>query len=261
MIDFIYSIPPFVLRLSINAVILCILLGSALLVKRHITHHNDDHEAVNGVSSIVSVMYAIFIGFVIFSSVNNLQTATEAARTEAHIVSTINYDASFFSASTSMEVRKILQAYLHDVIEQEWPAMQAGQVNNAALQPLYQLKDLILARQPNSLNDVQVHLWTDLIRQTNNLFQEHEDRMHYAKDLSLNSGVWYCLILATIMMLVSSSFFHFVDRRKYFIMIICIGVITGLLLFLQTSINFPYRGYYGVTSTGYQALLTQLDLW
>jgi len=261
MVDFIYSIHPYFLRLAINILILLILLFGNLLVRRYCNRDNIDHDAVNGISAIVSMMYAIFIGFVIFASVNNLATAEDSARTEAHLVSTLNYDASFLPEPAKNEAKEILKTYLNDVITIEWPSLKQGGENRAALEPLKQLKALLLNNKPADSHAVDVNVWTDMMQQTNNLFQEHEDRMHFSKNLSLSKGVWYCLIVATLVMLVSSCFFFFEDRRKYVVMLTCIGIITGLLLFLETSINFPYRGYYGVTSEGFQALLEQQDFW
>ena len=261
MIDFIYSIPPYYLRVLINLTVLLVLLFGNLMVRRYCNRDNVDHDAVNGISAIVSMMYAIFIGFVIFASVNNLATAEDSARTEAHLVSTVNYDASFLPDPVHREAQQILRTYLNNVINIEWPALKLGQEDNSGLEPLKQLKTLLLHNKPADTNAVDVNVWTDMMQQTNNLFQEHEDRMHFSKNLSLSKGVWFCLIAATVVMLASSSFFFFEDRRKYILLIACIGIITGLLLFLETSINFPYRGYYGVTPDGFKALLTQQDFW
>lgn len=261
MEDFIYSMPPFCLRIAINATVLMVLLCGNLLVRRYCARDNIDHDAVNGASAIVSMMYAIFIGFVIFASVNNLATAEDSARTEAHLVSTVNYESTFLSAPVHREVQGILRNYLNDVITVEWPAMKQGKENNAGITSLKQLKTLLLKNKPSDAQTVNAGVWTDMMQQTNNLFQEHEDRMNFSKSLSLSKGLWYCLISATVAMLVSSSFFFFEDRRKYVVMLVSVGVITGLLLFLETSINFPYRGYYGVTPDGFKTLLTQQDFW
>ncbi|MES2204069.1 MAG: hypothetical protein V4496_02500 [Pseudomonadota bacterium] len=261
MVDFIYNMPPYFLRIAINVTVLLVLLCGNLLVRRYCIRDNIDHDAVNGASAIVSMMYAIFIGFVIFASVNNLSTAEDAARTEAHLVSTINYDASFLPKPVNGEVQQALKNYLNDVVNKEWPAMKQGAVDNSGLESLKQLKVLLLNHRPADADAVNVNVWTDVMQQTNNLFQEHEDRIHYSQNLSLSKGVWYCLISATLVLLVSSSFFFFEDRRKYVILLACIGIITGLLLFLETSINFPYRGYYGVSPDGFKTLLTQQDFW
>ncbi len=261
MVDFIYSMHPYLLRATINLTVLFVLLCGNLLVRRYCARDNIDHDAVNGASAIISMMYAIFIGFVIFASVNNLATAEDSARTEAHLVSTVNYDASFLPKPVNGEVQQILKSYLNDVVNKEWPAMKQGKVDNSGLESLKQLKILLLHNKPANADSAAVNVWTDVMQQTNNLFQEHEDRINFSQNLSLSTGVWYCLISATLVMLISSSFFFFKDKRKYVVLLACVGIITGLLLFLETSINFPYRGYYGVSADGFKALLTQLEYW
>lgn len=261
MLDLIYNIPPFCLRIIINTIVLLFLLGGTLLVKRYCARNNDDHDAVNGAAATVSMMYAIFLGFVIFASVNNLGTAEDSARAEQHLISTISYEASLLPKPINGQVQQTLKAYLDDVINKEWPAMKVGQINNAALMPLQRLKEILQNNRPADTEAINVNLWTDLVQKTNDLFQEHEDRMTFAQDLSLSKGVWYCLVAATVVMLMSNLFFFFTDRRKYVVMLFCIGIITGLLLFLETSINFPYRGFYGVGPEGFQAILGQMSIW
>lgn len=261
MIDFIYSMHPYWLRASINTVILIILFSGIIWVRRRIIRDNEDHDAVNGASAVVAMMYAIFLGFVIFSSVNNLGVAADSATTEAHLVSTINYEASFLSKPLELKTREILKQYLTDVINKEWPAMKVGETNVSGLSSLKKLKALLLNNKPTDAESVDINLWTDLVQRTNDLYQEHANRTAFAQDLSLSKGVWYCLVAATVIMLISNMFFYFSKRKAHIILLSCVGVITGLLLFLEVSINFPYRGYYGVTPDGFVAVLQQLNLW
>lgn len=261
VIDFIYSMHPFVLRALINIFIIIMLLGGTLLVLRFCPASEDDSDNVIGLSATVAFIWAIFIGFVIFASVNNLAKASDSAATEARLVSTINYEASFLSKPLALQTNLLLKKYLNNVINQEWPAMTIGKVDTSALAPLFQLKELLLNNKPAADDAVGVNLWTDLIQRTNDLYQEHETRIDFSQNLSLSTGVWYCLIIATFIMLLSNLFYYFKALSTQLILLCCIGVVTGLLVFLEISINFPYRGYYGVTSAGFVEVLQQLNSW
>ena len=259
MINLIYDMPQHILRLIIDVIVIGALLLGAHVVKRYCKINNEDNEAINGATATVSMMYAIFIGFVIFFTLNNFTAAQESSETEARLVSSINYEAAFLPKPLNTQVRQILKNYLEVVINEEWPAMREGVVNTAGAVPLTQLQEVLLNYQPENTDAVKINIWTDIVQNADILFQEHESRMDYAQNLSLDRGVWYCLIAATFVMLVSNLFLSFNSRRTKIVLLICIGAITSLLLFLETSMDYPYRGHYSVNSEVFSAVLKQMN--
>lgn len=262
MLDFFYNLSPSIFRSVLYIIVLLFLFLVNHGVSRYCAKNNNDHDGINGASATVSMMYAVFLGFVIFSSVNNMSTADDSARQEAHLVSTIAYEGSLVSQSFGIEVTEIMRHYLHQVINEEWPVMQQGAVHPIAISALVDLKQVLTKNKPNSSSvTVDAKLWTNMVENANALYQAHETRMSYANSPALSSGIWYCLVVATLILLTSNSLFFFEDRRKKIILLICIGMITALLLFLEANINFPYRGHYALSSHYFQDVLSQLDKW
>ena len=259
MIDLIYNMPQSLLRIVIYAAMIVFLLLAAFVVKRCCSLNADDGNAVNGAVATVSMMYAIFIGFVIFSTINNFTIAQDSSKAEAGLVASINYQANFLSKSMNKQVRRQMHNYLEAVINEEWPAMQEGILNTSAQTPLNQFKELLLNNQPANTDAVKVNIWTDIVQKSDKLSQEHANRIDFSQNLSLDQGIWRCLIAATVIMLLSNLFLYFKGRRSKIALIFCIGAITTLLLYLETSMDYPYRGHYSVSPKVFAVVLNEMN--
>jgi hypothetical protein len=234
-------------------------MAGTFIVRCYLPPHEQDANITNGLVSAIAVIYAIFIGFIIFFSMNNLDKAELSAKQEALLASTIAYDASFLPKLYSEKIQQLMKNYLQTVIDEEWPAIEEGKDNTKAATFLYQLKNLLKTYKP--ANDTEASIWINLIQQTNQLHEEHQTRLHFAHNNSLRSLIWYCFAVVTLVLLVAILFYHFSKLSTQLILLACVAIATGLVLFTEININFPYGGYYAVKPEAFKIALASLNTW
>lgn len=258
LIDYIYTVPPVILRVSLTILASLFLLGSTKLAKRFMPSSPEDTASIIGMSSTVAVIYAMFIGFIIYFSLANFSKAQDSEKHEAIIVDAINYEASFLPAPLSAQLHKTMQNYLEAVIYQEWPALHTGKTNTSAEASIHQFMQLLT--QYKTTDPAQLNIWTDLIQKGNDLKAEHHIRTSFSTHSSIGKGIWVCLIATTLVMLISNSFFYFKKHKTHYIFLICLGSVSASLIFLEINVDQPYRGYNGIKASSLRASLTSMKV-
>ena len=256
-IDFIYSLPPLCLRILMTLVATACLVLMTFLLKRYCPTNPNDSATAIGHATTVSTIYAMFIGFVVFSSMANFNSAQTSEANEANIVNATNYAASMLPRPLSTQIHDGLVSYLKADLQEEWPAAQKGQRNTAASIPLQKMMRLIMAYKPTDPNDRDILM--RVIQHLEDLQSEHEVRRSALTGSGIGRSIWICLIAATLVMMLSNSFYFFANRTLQLILIFCVGSISGSLIFLEISIDDPYRGFYAVGTTHLQNALVTLQ--
>ena len=82
-----------------------------------------NHEVAGVFFSIVGVMYAIILAFMVFAVWDNFQGADRIAEDEATTLDSVYRDAALFEGGGGNRLRQSLVTYGNTIVQQEWPAM------------------------------------------------------------------------------------------------------------------------------------------
>lgn len=252
----IYSFPPLVLRVLLTIFFSFFLLFGTKLVLCFAPPHSEDSDAIIGLSATVTFIYTIFFGFVIFFSINNFNDAKDSERKEALDVQSVNYEARLLGDSFYSQTRSVLINYLDTAIHEEWPAAHDGRINHSASLYLSRLDQLTAGFKPN--DSAQVGVWLSLIQALHSLHADYDARIDDSSGSSIGRNIWICLVASTFVMLISNMFYVFNQRREQYILLLCIGSVAASLIFLEISVDSPYRGSYAVVPSHLQAALQSL---
>lgn len=256
-IDFIYSLPPLVLRVFLTTLFTSLLFIGTHIVLRYFPPSSDDSDAIIGLSATVTFIYTIFFGFVIFFSINNYNNAQTEEANEALLVNTISYEAGILGEPLATHVHQSLVQYLDAAVNKEWPAAREGHLDQSASVSLDMLTQLVARYKP--IDAAQVSIWTNLIQQINALHAQYDTRADASSGSTIGRSIWLCLIMSTFVMLLSNIFYSFNQRREQFILLFCIGSVSASLIFLEISIDSPYRGFYAIPSDHLQTSLASIQ--
>ena len=104
-------------------------VGGALLVRRVVgsevlARHND---VAGFIYAVIGVLYAVLLGFTAIIVWEQFRRAQEGAELEANALADLYRDAQVFPAAVRGQIETRLRDYVRLVVEQEWPAMAAGE--------------------------------------------------------------------------------------------------------------------------------------
>ncbi|WP_308294044.1 hypothetical protein [Streptomyces sp. UNOC14_S4] len=118
---------PALATVFVGGVVLLAIAGS-LLVRRRLpsTVEGRHNETIGVILGIYGAIYGILLAFVIVAEWEALGVARTNVATEATQTAEVLRDASAFPAEQRQKVSEALGAYVHAVVEKQWPRMREG---------------------------------------------------------------------------------------------------------------------------------------
>lgn len=255
MIAWLESLPTFLAGIVIVGGFVVSTLAVGYLVEKFTpveirSAHND---RAGFILAVIGVIYAVLLAFIAIGVWERFQQAEARTYDEAASLATIYRDAESFP--NAGPIRAALRAYLHSVIDDEWPRMNRGEksrISDALLESIdrgirrlpvtsMQLQDVqaqMLAAMDTALMDRQTRLTIDFI--------------------GINGILWTVLIAGAYITVAFTYFFGFDRTIMQQLMIGSLSLMIGLVLFLVMALDFPYRGSISVEPDAFRALLDSL---
>ncbi|MEV4442141.1 hypothetical protein AB0K09_24670 [Streptomyces sp. NPDC049577] len=108
--------------------IIVLAIAGSLLVRRRFprTIAGRHNETIGVVLGIYGAIYGIILAFVIVAEWEALGAARTNVATEATQTAEVLRDASAFPAEQRHRISAAIDAYVHAIVEQQWPRMRAG---------------------------------------------------------------------------------------------------------------------------------------
>lgn len=211
---------------------------TAAVSRRSLGHAEDDMLTGIKLQGIYTI-YAVILGFVIFSAWQFYLQASESVRDEAAAVVTIIRDAKSLPDGAGDEVLHALNVYLTATLETEWASAPAnGTISDQAGEALQELTNQITAlKGDESVSNVQYQL----LSAAGVLDQARSDRVFYAENEDPDF-VWVLLAFGGLAVLVLSASLHYRSRKLQMIMVGSLGAIISLALFSVWALDHPYTG-------------------
>ncbi|GAA2803235.1 hypothetical protein GCM10010441_29930 [Kitasatospora paracochleata] len=120
----------------VGGVIVLAVTGSAVTRRRYpATAQGAHNDMVGVVLGMFGAIYGVILAFVIVNLWTQLQSAETVVATEASAAAQIVRDADAFPPEHREPIDAAVGAYVHAVVEQQWPLMQAGSGDYARTAP------------------------------------------------------------------------------------------------------------------------------
>lgn len=214
------------------------------------------HNDVAGfLFSVVGVIYAVVLGFVVVVAWEKYDATVANANTEVAAVSDLYRSVATFPAPLRHLVRRELHHYIDVIINDEWPAMEHGHQPMADLDILENVAADIETYDPVTSNQHDAHAIA--LGQIDRLFDAR--RLRILEMLPSVPGLlWFALVAGALATLGFAYLFGVEDRGPQMIMTaILAGVITILFIVIY-EFDFPFGGSISVPSTGWTYLHSRL---
>jgi hypothetical protein len=217
---------------------------------------NEDHSDGKAVYfSMVGVLYAILLAFVVVVAWEQFNAAEEATHTEATRLSNLLRDAQSFNQADRQRVQGAIVKYAQAVVDDEYETMADGHSSPramAAYEGIWtEFYGVDVDGEPGAT------FLGSAIGRLNELGEARRLRV-LASQSTIPTPLWVLLIGGGLFTVAWLFPFYVGSVRAQTLAIATIGAFTGFVLFLVFALQHPFAGDVAIDSTVYQDLV---DLW
>jgi len=247
------------------AVIVSIFVGAGLstlglLVVHPILPHavRRAHNDVSGfILATVGVIYAVLLAFVAVAVWQNFTQTDNQVQTEANLVGDLYRSTPAFPEPAASRLRHYLFVYAEIVVDDEWPTLAAGRIDETEG---WQLLDKFHTEllQIQAKDESVVVMRADAVKTLNALYDARRGRFH-AASLEMPAILWWTLIAGAAILMIFTYLFATPRLWMHVVMVSLLGSLIGLVLALIVVLNNPFRGQNHVSIEPFHRLMMSVE--
>ena len=205
--------------------------------------------------SVIGVLYAVLLAFVVIAVWENYNATDAAIRNEAKAVGNLTQLSYALPEQEGSAIRVSLSDYVKEVRQTEWGTMALGVPSKTTANALAHLTQAIFDLHADRLKD---HA---LFQQALHLLAAIEDNRNERLD-SANGSVppilWFVLIAGALITLGYPAFFGTSNLLAQTLMTATLAALVALALVPTLTLDFPFTGRVALTSDAFDAALQQM---
>lgn len=258
MTAFFSSLPAWLLFVVIVGGSMGLVYSSLLFMKHRLKPlvSNDVHNEIAGFFfSVVGVIYAVLLAFLVVSVWNNFSAADLATTQEAADLVTVARDSIYFPEPIRSEVHDRLRRYTELVINKEWNNVPVGQGENlGSPEALAEFNSLWSAYQQLPQNAD----YSNALRSLDDLSVHRVQRLLTSKE-DLPRIFWVVLVIGAGIMIYFGLLFYMENVKLHLFMLMLLTGLIAACTWLIVVINNPYAGDLHVSSDAMKYALHVID--
>ncbi len=210
------------------------------------------HNDVAGfIIAIIGVVYAVLLAFIAVAAWASFDSANHIVQQEANLVGNLYRDSVAVPDPARRQMRHHLHKYLDHVIEQEWPAQQAGKVDPHGWLALQRLHRSIVGIDAQTLGQLAVE--SEMLRTLNELYNARRTRILAAED-GIPDTIWWILVLGGVTTVAFTYFFGMPSMGMHYAMTGVLAASMALVMVLIIALDWPFRGQVSISPEAYEAV-------
>lgn len=253
MFDYLYRTSDFNLFSILIVFFISMSLVALILIKRYMPLHlrYQENAVIGCTSALVAVIYGVLAGFAAMYLINNNSFAANALQREANAITSIYLDSVWLSEPVKARVQADIKHYLDEILNVEWPLMNAGQqIDNAGDFILKDISDQLSQYKIKSNSDSLIV--AEMLQVARNLYDARQQRIQMSQ-ISLSNEVWVVILVGTILTLCVSYLFG-VNFYLHVFIAIAAALMVSSTIFLLISLDKPFQGDYVVGPGQYKSV-------
>lgn len=257
MMDSLFRMNDVKLFVSLTCMAIVLSVIVLLLVRKFISlpQRYKDNTVVGNTANVIAVIYGVLADLSALYLINNNSYAADAVQREANAVADIYRDSSLLDRETGSAIETELKLYLAQVINVEWPMLEAGNDVDST-------GDVILDKITNELvqysgtGNAGSLLVRDMMDSVKSLYDARHQRINIA-DSGLTPELWMVIIIGTLLTLCINCLFG-MDFRMHVITMIAIAIMTSSMIFLLITLERPFQGEFVIQPDAFKEILTHM---
>jgi hypothetical protein len=212
--------------------------------------HNDTYGVY---FSMVGLLYAILLAFVVVVAWEQFNSAEESTHTEVTRLSNLFRDSEPLPATDQNRIQNALVVYVQNVIDREYDAMAEGE-SDGPTEEAYEAIWNGFYNVPADLEGPAASFYDSAVGRLNELGEARRLRV-LSSQSTIPLPLWVLLIGGGLFTLAWLFPFYMADTRVQTLAVGSVGAFTGFVLFLIFALQHPFAGDIAIDPAVYQGLL------
>jgi hypothetical protein len=238
-------------------IVACVIAALAFLflVTRTSAAHarKESNDFTGAVVAVIGTTYAVILAFMLSGVWNMLQQAQANAEQEANALVNIWRLGGNIQPDLAHQMRTLCQRYAEDVVNLEWPAMEAGKPmppsTRETIQGLWKL-----AGQSQSQAALDSIASYQLLEELRTLSECRRIRLMHSQE-ELPGILRAVLIAGGIITVAAACFFGVPNFRFHVLQVVVLTFLISLVLVAIADLDRPYQGNEIVQPTGFNSAI------
>jgi hypothetical protein len=228
------------------------MLGPALL-RRYlgIERLKINNEVAGFKFAVVGVVYAVILGFATVVTWEKFRDAEAAVQQEAGAVTALDRLSTGLEQPSADNIQQQLHGYVRAVIDDDWPAMNAGHYSHRVTQALDGLYGAVIAHETHPAEQA---ILSEMFYQLDQVTQARRARLGSADGI-IPGVIWGILIGGAVVTVLFTFFFGSASLLAQVMMNGLLSFLVFVALWVIAEINFPFTGPVHVTPEPLQIFL------
>ena len=242
---------------SIEALSLLGLMLARRYILPRLRYQDNPNEVVSGTVQAIGVFYGITIGLIAVGVWSTNSEARDLVSKEAAAIAMLHRDTAGYPEPIRGELRSKLRGYTVFVIEQAWPAQQAGHGQSLAggVNILDDFQSSLYKFEPTTPGQEALHRET--LSAYNHLVDIRNLRID-AVDSGLSGVMWVVIWVGAVISISVAYFYKIEDPRLHAILISLMAAFLAMVLFMIVVNDRPFYGRVSISSDPYKLILNRV---
>ena len=206
-------------------------------IKREVLEQH--HSAGEAMMGVVGTLFSVLLGFMVASAMDRYSEARMHDEQEASNVASVFRVARGLSDIDRPRIRQHCRDYVNDVVNNEWPKMEAQVKINHGWESYQQLWEAVVSVVPE--NDRQSNLQQGLISSMQSLGEHRRARILLAQT-TMQPALWFIVGIGAIITMLLSYIFASQFPRIQAFMTTLVATALALNVWLLSAYSNPYSG-------------------
>lgn len=215
----------------------------------------EDSEFTGAMMQSVMVFYGLAVALIAVTVFETYSSTAQIVEGEATAINAIYRDVTSYPEPIRGELQKDLREYTVQIFNEAWPLLRRGIVPSRGIEHMTRFQAALLKFEPTTEGQKILHAET--LRAYNQLIQARRMRLD-AVGTGLPKVMWAVIVVGAFIGLSAAFFFKVEDARLHLIEVLLLAVFIGLVIFMISSLDRPFRGDLGITAAPYQLVYDQL---
>jgi len=205
--------------------------------------------------SVIGVLYAVLLGFVVIAVWEDFRNTEAAVRNEAKAIANLTQLSYALPEPAGSGIRAPVVAYADEVRRSEWPAMARGLPSDPASHAIAHVTEAILDLQADQLRDLA--LYQQALRLLGVIEDNRNERLDSA-DGSVPPILWLVLVGGAMIVLGYPAFFGTSNLIAQTLMTAALAALVALALLPALILDYPFTGDVTISSAPFDQAMQQM---
>ena len=207
------------------------------------------NEIIGWQVSVLGTTYAVIIGFMLYAVWTSFQLAEINADNEANCLVNVFRLANGLPAAQRVQIHQLAREYANVVIDQEWPAMNRGELSASGISTIDNLWAAAIQAKPETFAEQTT---MNLTLTEISSMTEHRRVRQLESESSLPAILWVVLIVGGGITTLSSCLFGSDNFKLHVVQVTSLTLVLSLILVAIADIDRPFRGTVHVRPQGFE---------